>query len=246
MGASPRSRGLASSGGASISIRPPRPPSFTPSRRTPLLRISPRVLVLALFAAACGLYTLVSRGSNNDGDASSLLDRGSATFSHWQHSNDDSQRDAGGVLPEMVHRDTPLEQVHAAREQHPLPKLQVERPSQDQQQRQEQDQIPKQAEEEEDKEELVTKPLAVINEVPADKNTDLEEQLASIKENKNKNNNKKQNPFDTYLCTGDEWQLDEDSVYSKPFRFHVYQNMPDHLVKDVVERAAHWWQPDNA
>lgn len=57
---------------------------------------------------------------------------------------------------------------------------------------------------------------------------------------------KKPNPFDTYLCAGDEWQVDEDNVYTKPFRFHVYQNMPDHLLKDVVERAAHWWQPDNA
>jgi hypothetical protein len=57
---------------------------------------------------------------------------------------------------------------------------------------------------------------------------------------------KKAGPFDDYLCTGEEWQTDEDNVYTTPFRFHVYQNMPDHLAKDVVERAEHWWQPDNA
>merc|ERR1712093_643040 len=52
-------------------------------------------------------------------------------------------------------------------------------------------------------------------------------------------------PFHDYYCMGDELQGSADGPYSKPFRFHVYRNMPPELLDDIVEEAKDWWGPDD-
>lgn len=219
MGASHRRPGstggvLERSNGATISIRAPRPGSFNPSRRPLLMRFSPRLVVFALIASICGLWTLLS--SQSSPFPSSLQ--------HSQSTPSSSDPDAGSRagspveqrLPEMVHHDTPFQ----ADQQHPPIRKDQQKP------------LPH------INGQQVPAPLAHVAPAPT--------AISSIEAAAQPVSTKKPNPFDTYLCAGDEWQVDEDNVYTKPFRFHVYQNMPDHLVKDVVERAAHWWQPDNA
>ena len=53
------------------------------------------------------------------------------------------------------------------------------------------------------------------------------------------------NPFDNFSCLGDDL-LYEQGPYTRPFRFHVYKDMPKSLVEDVMVRAEHWWKPDRA
>lgn len=208
MGASPRRPGSSAggagggglpgerSGGATISIRTPRPGTFSPSRRPVLLRFSPRLAVFALIATLCGLWTLLSPQTSF---FSSSIHAMPSTIPE----NDSPQRS----LPEMVLPHTPSSEQRPDRAQkNSLPHIKGQHVA----------------------------PLAHVG--PAYTATEASRPIST----------KKPNPFDTYLCAGDEWQVDEDNVYTKPFRFHVYQNMPDHLLKDVVERAAHWWQPDNA
>lgn len=228
MGATPRrpgsSGGVASSsnGIPSISIRTPRAGSFNPSRRPVLLRFSPRLVIFALIATICGLWTLLSSRQASSTSASSFF---SSSLSSPERPDprvaDDIDNAAayredgktGSPLPEMVHHDTPIEQrPHRDQQQKALPNIRGQQ---------------------------LAEPIAHVG--PA-VTASLEEASVPPKST----SSKKPNPFDTYLCAGDEWQVDEDNVYTKPFRFHVYQNMPDHLLKDVMERAAHWWQPDNA
>jgi hypothetical protein len=207
MGASPRRPGSSGgagggerSGGATISIRAPRPGSFSPSRRPVLLRLSPRLAVFALIATICGLWTLLSPQTSF---FSSSIHAIPSHLPPTIPENASPQRS----LPEMVLHDVPpLGQRPERDQKKSLPNIKGQHIA----------------------------PLAHVG--PA----------AAAPEASRPINTKKPNPFETYLCAGDEWQVDEDNVYTKPFRFHVYQNMPDHLLKDVVERAAHWWQPDNA
>lgn len=209
------------SGVPSISIRTStRAGSFNPSRRPVLLRFSPRLVVFALIATICGLWTLLSPQQT-----SSFFSSSSSSFS-TSHEQSNLRNEPPAIvnyaetgspqLPEMVHHETPLADPTAA-EQHQkaLPNI---------------------------KGQQLAVPLAHVGPAVTSEDEAITDSVKPI----SSTSSKKPNPFDTYLCAGDEWQVDEDNVYTKPFRFHVYQNMPDHLLKDVVERAAHWWQPDNA
>lgn len=210
MGASPRRPGSSAgvmgerSGGATISIRTPKPGSFNPSRRPVLLRLSPRLAVFALIATICGLWTLLSPQTSFFSSSTPSVDV-SIPEPVSRPFDAISPQQERGSLPEIVHHDTPPPAQHFHKEQaKALPNMR----GQD------------------------LEPLAHVGPGTADVSKP--------------SSSKKPNPFESYLCAGDEWQVDENNVYTKPFRFHVYQNMPDHLLKDVVERAAHWWQPDNA
>lgn len=50
-------------------------------------------------------------------------------------------------------------------------------------------------------------------------------------------------PFSTFTCLGDEHAV--DMIYTKPFRFHVYLDMPDELYNGTVARATKFWEPDH-
>lgn len=211
MGASPRRPGSSAgvmgerSGGATISIRAPRPGSFTPSRRPVLLRLSPRLAVFALIATICGLWTLLSPQTSFFTSTPSSVEIPTSQKPSVPLAGLSPEQERGS-LPEMVHHDTPPAQHFHKEQAKALPNIRGQ------------------------------EMLSLGHVGPASSAADSSKTLSK----------KKPNPFETYLCAGDEWQVDENNVYTKPFRFHVYQNMPDHLLKDVVERAAHWWQPDNA
>ena len=49
--------------------------------------------------------------------------------------------------------------------------------------------------------------------------------------------------FTRYQCTGEE--LRQDEIYTAPFRFHVYNDMPEELLDDVIRRAEKYWLPDH-
>ena len=57
-------------------------------------------------------------------------------------------------------------------------------------------------------------------------------------------------PFTTYSCMGDDLGKGEEpegrSLYTRPFRFHVYQDMPVELLGDVVRWADKFWKPEDA
>lgn len=53
-------------------------------------------------------------------------------------------------------------------------------------------------------------------------------------------------PFQNYQCLGDNLQGAADGLYARPFRFHVYRNMPPELLEEVMERSKDWWKPDDA
>ena len=51
-------------------------------------------------------------------------------------------------------------------------------------------------------------------------------------------------PFDQFQCLGED--LDpkgarNKGIYAKPFRFHVYRDMPAKLLKDPYDNATHWF-----
>lgn len=50
-------------------------------------------------------------------------------------------------------------------------------------------------------------------------------------------------PFSTFNCLGDEHA--EALIYNRPFRFHVYADMPDDLYSQIVEKALTYWKPDH-
>lgn len=50
-------------------------------------------------------------------------------------------------------------------------------------------------------------------------------------------------PFSTFSCFGDENAV--DIIYSKPFRFHVYSDMPSSMYNDTVSRAVKSWEPNH-
>ena len=51
-------------------------------------------------------------------------------------------------------------------------------------------------------------------------------------------------PFSTFTCFGDE-QHAVDMIYARPFRFHVYADIPNSLYNDTVLRASKFWEPDH-
>jgi hypothetical protein len=50
-------------------------------------------------------------------------------------------------------------------------------------------------------------------------------------------------PFSTFSCLGDEHA--GDFIYTRPFRFHVYADMPDDLYNQIVLKAQTYWKPDH-
>lgn len=50
-------------------------------------------------------------------------------------------------------------------------------------------------------------------------------------------------PFSTFTCFGDENAV--DIIYSKPFRFHVYSDMPSSMYNNTVFRAVRFWEPNH-
>lgn len=50
-------------------------------------------------------------------------------------------------------------------------------------------------------------------------------------------------PFSTFHCLGDDNV--GDHIYTRPFRFHVYSNMPGDLYNDSIVKASVYWKPDH-
>ena len=53
-------------------------------------------------------------------------------------------------------------------------------------------------------------------------------------------------PLDRFMCLGDEFTTDapkgfDIGLYTKPFRFHVYKDMPTHLLNDTYNDATKWF-----
>lgn len=50
-------------------------------------------------------------------------------------------------------------------------------------------------------------------------------------------------PFSTFSCAGDG--LAANDIYAKPFRFHVYDNLPKDILEDTMLNASKYWQADH-
>lgn len=50
-------------------------------------------------------------------------------------------------------------------------------------------------------------------------------------------------PFSTFSCLGDENAA--GIIYARPFRFHVYSNMPDELYNNTLVKADKYWARDH-
>lgn len=50
-------------------------------------------------------------------------------------------------------------------------------------------------------------------------------------------------PFSTFSCLGDEHAA--DIIYARPFRFHIYMDLPEDLCNETQQKALSYWRPDH-